>query len=65
MNNISALVCQVAVPILEKELSTISIPDISGSADTPIGTVDYWLRKLVKMQSCCVLIASSVFICQI
>ena len=39
------VVCQVGVPILEKELSSLSIPDISGSAGTPIGTVDYHLTQ--------------------
>jgi lipopolysaccharide-binding protein len=39
-------ICQVGVPILEKELSSLSIPDISGSAGTPIGTVDYHLTQI-------------------
>ena len=39
--------CQVAVPILEKELLSLTIPDITGKADTPIGSVDYELKKRV------------------
>ena len=38
-------VCQITVPILEKELSTLTIPDISGSASTPVGSIDYELKK--------------------
>ena len=41
----SCSVCQVAVPILEKKLSSLAIPDVSGSADTPIGTIDYELTE--------------------
>ena len=38
-------VCEVAVPILEKELLGLSIPDVSGTAGTPIGKIDYSLKK--------------------
>jgi len=33
------------VPILEKELLDLSIPDISGTAGTPIGKIDYLLKE--------------------
>ena len=39
------IVRQVAIPILEQALSSLSIPDISGSAGTPIGSVEYSLSK--------------------
>ena len=38
---------QVAIPMLEKALSSLTIPDISGSAGTPVGSVDYSLSKYV------------------
>ena len=38
-------VVQVGIPILEQQLSSLNIPDISGSAGTPIGTVDYDLTR--------------------
>lgn len=44
-DHIFSAVCQVAVPILEEQLSSLSIPDISGSADSPIGKIDYHLTK--------------------
>lgn len=37
--------CEVGIPILEKELSTLTIPDITGDADTPIGHITYDLTK--------------------
>ncbi|CAI8057856.1 Bactericidal permeability-increasing protein [Geodia barretti] len=37
--------CSVGIPILEKELLTVAIPDISGDADTPIGSISYSLSK--------------------
>ena len=40
---------QVAIPILEAALSDLTIPDISGSAGTPIGSIDYSLSKLVPI----------------
>ena len=36
----------VAIPILEKELLTISIPDISGKAETPVGHISYDLSNV-------------------
>ena len=36
---------QVGIPILEKELASLNIPDISGSAGTPVGSIDYDLKK--------------------
>ena len=41
----NGIVRQVAIPILEHALSSLSIPDISGSAGTPIGSIDYSLSK--------------------
>ena len=35
----------VGIPILEKALSSLTIPDISGDADTPVGTIKYTLSK--------------------
>eukprot|EP00731_Ephydatia_muelleri_P031068 Em0022g582a len=40
-------IVQVGIPILEQQLSSLNIPDISGSAGTPIGTVDYDLTSIV------------------
>lgn len=31
--------------MLEKTLSTLSIPDVSGHAGTPVGSVEYSLSK--------------------
>ena len=39
------LVLTVGIPILENALSTANIPDISGDAGTPIGTVEYSLSS--------------------
>ncbi|CAI8057853.1 Lipopolysaccharide-binding protein [Geodia barretti] len=38
--------CSVGIPILEKELLTVAIPDISGDADTPIGSISYSLSNI-------------------
>lgn len=43
-NNITP-VCKVAVPILEKKISSLTIPEIRGNADTPIGSVSYEMKK--------------------
>ena len=40
-------IVQVGIPILEQQLSSLNIPDISGSADTPIGTIDYDLTSIL------------------
>lgn len=45
VNPVSIPVCTVGVPILEKELADISIPDISGDASTPVGGISYTLSK--------------------
>jgi lipopolysaccharide-binding protein len=37
---------QVGIPILVSELSSLTIPDISGSAGTPLGSVDYSLKNI-------------------
>lgn len=39
-------VSQIALPILIKDLTGMSIPDISGDADTPIGHVAYALTQI-------------------
>ena len=36
---------QVGIPILEQQLASVTIPDISGSAGTPIGSIDYDLTR--------------------
>ena len=43
-NNITP-VCKVAVPILEEKISSLTIPEIRGNADTPIGSVSYEMKK--------------------
>ena len=42
---VNTAACSVGIPILEKELLTVAIPDISGDADTPIGSISYSLSK--------------------
>ncbi|XP_064385923.1 bactericidal permeability-increasing protein-like [Halichondria panicea] len=37
---------QVGIPILEQSLSSITIPDISGKAGTPIGSISYSLSSI-------------------
>jgi lipopolysaccharide-binding protein len=37
---------QVGIPILEQELLTMAIPDISGDADTPVGHISYDLSSI-------------------
>ncbi|XP_019854891.1 PREDICTED: bactericidal permeability-increasing protein-like isoform X1 [Amphimedon queenslandica] len=39
-------VIETGIPILEQQLSNIDIPDISGSASSPIGTIDYELKNI-------------------
>eukprot|EP00731_Ephydatia_muelleri_P031065 Em0022g579a len=39
-------VVQVGIPILEQQLSSLTIPDISGSAGSPIGTIDYTVTSI-------------------
>eukprot|EP00055_Hartaetosiga_balthica_P004441 m.11608 g.11608 ORF g.11608 m.11608 type:complete len:503 (+) comp3865_c0_seq2:95-1603(+) len=37
---------QVAIPIIQKDLENLSIPDISGDASTPVGHIDYYLTNI-------------------
>lgn len=37
---------KIGVPILEKMIQTLTIPDISGSAHTPVGSVDFTLSNI-------------------
>ena len=39
------VVRSVGIPILEKELSDMKIPDIDGKAKSPIGKIDYSLKE--------------------
>ncbi|CAI8045639.1 Lipopolysaccharide-binding protein [Geodia barretti] len=39
-------VCQVLTPILKEKLSSLTIPDIEGNAETPIGSVRYELKNI-------------------
>ena len=40
----------VVIPILVKALQGLTVPDISGSAGTPVGSIDYTLSD-IKMTS--------------
>eukprot|EP00041_Stephanoeca_diplocostata_P012067 m.201118 g.201118 ORF g.201118 m.201118 type:complete len:97 (+) comp18795_c1_seq1:74-364(+) len=40
----------VAVPIIENDAKDVSVPDIHGSAGTPVGSVDYDITS-IKAQS--------------
>ena len=42
---IMSTVHQVGFPCLESQLSSIPIPDLSGSADVVVGSIDYELTK--------------------
>lgn len=43
---LSFIVCQVGVPILEQQLASITIPDVSGSTSIDVvGRIDYSLSK--------------------
>jgi len=37
----------VGIPILEQELQTINVPDITGKVGTPVGTIEYDLTDIV------------------
>jgi hypothetical protein len=45
-NAAHATLCKVALPILVHDLQTMSIPDIHGSAGTPIGSISYDLTGI-------------------
>ena len=38
-------VAKVGIPLLEQELRSLAIPDISGSASITVGKVDYKISK--------------------
>ncbi|XP_057314559.1 bactericidal permeability-increasing protein-like [Hydractinia symbiolongicarpus] len=38
---------QLGIPFLEKEIGTLSIPDVLGETNTPVGTISYGLSKVM------------------